>query len=1211
MLNAFLAVQRIASCCPRFMSGVFNQATKFDGPFVSAKRLSMPASKSHRQNIEAGSLVRGWSLLVLCGLIGLMPACRGEQNEQKVPPESTGSAGDLEKKPLPPKVAPAKPVPKAKARVAKQKQRLNEVPQEKLEPPKDPLFRRLLGSQTGVNFENALTEDETQNILTYSYMYNGGGVAVGDINNDGLPDLFFTSNQGSNALYLNLGEMRFKDISEASGIAKSQGWHAGANMVDVNGDGWLDIYVCRSGPGDDPSLRENLLFMNGGNLQFEEQAAAKGVADSNHSTQASFFDYDRDGDLDLYVMNHPVFFGSATVRDVQEMVQTPEVAEACSDNLYENDGTGSFTRITSLKGLRNLGYGLGLITADLNGDGWTDIYVANDFSTPDFMYINQKNGTFVNEIKLRTQHISYFGMGCDQVDINRDAKPDLVVMDMTANDRVRSKTLMPSMSSSRFWGLVKVLKYHFQYMFNTLQLNQGDGHYSDMGLLAGIAKTDWSWAVLGADFDHDGWDDLLVTNGFRRDSKDNDFLTRFRAAKSAAGGRAGMAEKKLMMQWVEQIPSQRLRNYLFQNNGDLTFKDQSLAWGFHEGSFSNGASYADLDADGDLDLVINNIDDPAFIYENLADEKFPTRTFVRVTPVDEQGSPVLNAKVKVSAGGISQQKELTTCRGYQSSVAPVLHFGLGQVEEVASIVVYWPDGTVTSWEELQAGKTHVLKKTDSAMPPRSITTRERSSMFQPAEDLLPWRHQENLHNEYELETLLPHSQSTLGPCVSVSDVNGDGTDDLFLGAAHGFAPELWLQTSEGRFLNGGPQDWQVSLGSENVDAVFFDADGDGDDDLYVANGGGSEFKADDLRLCDQLFLNEGGQFALADSALPKIAVSSGTVVPIDFDADGDWDLFIGGHVVPGKYPFPPKSYFLENDGGTFQEREMPAVGDLGMLNDAIATDFNGDGQTDLVCVGEWTAPQFLQNKSGEFFRVSFPGTQDLKGWWFDVTEMDVNADGRPDYLLGNLGKNNKFKSKGDAQLKVLCNDFDENGSFDIVLAADIDGRDFPVRGKECSTEQMPFLKSKFESFHEFALADLNDMFDEDELDSALQLEVNTFASCVLLREGDGFTKIDLPNLAQLSLIRDALPMDLNDDGVLDLVTVGNLFDVEVETTRYDAGMGLVLLGNGDGTFNALPSGESGFRVKKDSRQMAIVETATGKKLVVVNNNDQPSFFNIR
>lgn len=1078
------------------------------------------------------------------------------------------------------------------------------------EPPAKPLFRRLKTDRTGINFQNTIVETEAHNILTYSYMYNGGGVAVGDINNDGLPDLFFTSNQGANALYLNLGDMRFQDISESSGIAASGGWHAGVNMVDINEDGWLDIYVCRSGPGDNSELRKNLLYINQGDLRFEEQASALGIADDNHSTQASFFDFDQDGDLDLYVMNHPVFFGFASVQEVQQLIKNPELAKACSDNLYRNEGDGKFTRITSTLGLQNLGYGLGLITADLNGDGWTDIYVANDFSTPDFMYINQGDGTFVNELKTRTRHISYFGMGCDQVDINRDLKPDLVVMDMTANDRVRSKTLMPSMSPERFWGLVKVLQYPLQYMFNTLQLNQGDGQYSEIGLLAGIAKTDWSWAVLGADLDHDGWEDLLVTNGFRRDSKDNDFLTRYRAAKAANGGFQAMIEKGMIMEWVRQIPSQPLQNYLFQNKGDLSFKNQSRDWGFHEATFSNGAIYADLDDDGDLDLVVSNLDAPAFVYENMVDEQFPDRGFVRVRPVDEQGVPVLNAKVTVVADGISQQKELTTCRGYQSSVEPTLHFGLGDAKSIDSIMIQWPDQTVTSWEGLPAGQTHLLKKaalTSFSKPSKQVDPKSR---FVQLKDLINWRHQENLHNEYAVETLLPHSQSDLGPCVAVADVNGDGTEDLFLGASHGFAPELLYQTADGRFLSGGAQDWQASLESENVAAVFFDADGDGDQDLYVANGGGSEFAIEDARLCDQFFVNEGGGFKCSMDRVPAIPISSGTVVPIDFDSDGDLDLFVGGRSIPGKYPYAEKSVWLENNGGKFTELEMPDVGELGMVNDALATDFDGDGAMDLICLGEWTTPQFLRNNGGRFAKASIEGTEALRGWWFDISEVDVNADGQPDYLLGNLGKNNKFKSKSGSPLKVLCNDFDSNGTFDIVLATEIDGRDFPVRGKECSTEQMPFLGTKFQSYHEFALADLSEMFEGDELNSALQFEVDTFSSCVLVRKGEGYERIDLPNTAQIAPIRDVVVTDLNDDGNVDVIAVGNQFNVEVETTRYDAGMGVVLMGNGDGTFDAVLSGESGFQALGDSRSLTFIEIGGKRRLVVANNNDQLKVFDL-
>ncbi|MFT5302181.1 MAG: hypothetical protein ACI87E_002156 [Mariniblastus sp.] len=1079
------------------------------------------------------------------------------------------------------------------------KQTLNETPLPQIQPQKEPLFRRMLGSETGIEFENILIENDLQNILTYSYMYNGGGVSVGDINNDGLVDLFFTSNQGSNCLYLNRGGMRFEDISEASGISTTTGWHSGVNMCDINSDGHLDIYVCRSGPGLDPAHRKNLLLINDGNLQFSEQAESYGIADSNHSTQASFFDYDRDGDLDLYVLNHPVFFGFATAREAMEKVKDHAVAKANTDNLYRNNGDGSFTNITDSVGLKNFGYGLGLVTADINGDGWTDIYVANDFSTPDFMYINQKNGTFVDQIKTRTGHIPYFGMGCDIIDVNADLTPDLVVLDMTAQDRVRSKTLMPSMSSEKFWGLIGQFKYHYQYMFNTLQLNQGNGNFSDIALLAGVAKTDWSWAVLGADFDHDGWDDLVITNGFRRDSKDNDFLARFRAAKMKAGGRRAMIENQQMMEWVEQIPSQRIRNYLFRNNGDLTFTDKSVQWGFVDGSFSNGAAYADLDNDGDLDLVINNLDDPAFIYQNQSEKAFPNRKFVSVQPVDEHGQPVMNAKVKVAADGHSQMKEMTTCRGFQSAVAPILHFGLGEVENVESITVYWPDESVSILESVEPGKNYQIKSTGSS-PRTNVAGRER--FFHPSAKQINWRHRENPHNEYSDEILLPHSQSTLGPCLVISDVNGDGREDLFVGGAHGTSQELLMQTTDADFIRAGPQNWQPFIGSENVDAVFFDADSDGDDDLYVANGGGSEFSANDPLLCDQFFRNENGRLEFEPGAIPKIPVSSGAVVTLDFDADGDLDLFVGGRLVPGKYPFSPKSYFLENENGTFSENRMMEIDELGMINDAIATDFNADGRIDLIAVGEWTPPVFLENIGDGFKRVAIPGTEKLNGWWFSITEMDANSDGRPDYLLGNLGMNNKFKSKSGAQLRVLCNDFDSNGSYDIVLATEVDGRVFPVRGKECSTQQMPFLKDKFKSYHDFALADLSEILGKTNIDDSLQLEVNTFASCVLIATEEGFKKVDLPNPAQMAPIRDALAMDINDDGHLDIVAVGNLYNAEVETVRYDAGLGLVLLGDGTGQFEAVLSGDSGLGIRKDSRQLEIVKTRDGEKVVIANNH---------
>lgn len=1072
----------------------------------------------------------------------------------------------------------------------------------------DTLFRRVTAQESGIEFRNLITENNAANILTYSYMYNGGGVAAGDINNDGLVDLFFTSNQGKNCLYLNLGNLKFKDISQTSGIGNSSGWHSGVNMTDINGDGFLDIYVCRSGPGSDRASRSNLLFVNDGNLHFTEQATQYGIADDNHSTQASFFDYDQDGDPDLYVLNHPVFFGFATVGEVMQEIQDPEIAKANSDNLFRNNGDGTFTQVTAPAGCLNLGYGLGLITADLNGDGWTDIYVANDFSTPDRMYINQRDGTFVDELKDRTGHVSYFGMGCDVVDVNSDQHPDIMVLDMTAQDRVRSKTLMPSMSTNQFWALVSRLNYHYQYMFNTLQLNQGEGFYSDIGLLAGVAKTDWSWAVLGADFDHDGWDDLFITNGFRRDSKDNDFLTGFRAAKSAAGGRQAMIDKNMMMDWVTQIPSQKLRNYVYRNNSDLTFSDRTEDWGLIDESFSNGATYADLDNDGDLDLAVNNIDDHAFLFENQADKAYPQRSFVNIQPIDNAGQPVLNAKVLVAANGHTQQKELTTCRGYQSAVASVLHFGLGEATQIDSITVYWPDQTVTVENSLAVNQTHRIGKQQSVEAPQIQT---HPLLFSLSANQPPFQHEENLHDEYQSEVLLPHSQSTLGPCLAIADVDGDGLDDIFVGGARGFAPELLIQTEDGDYQPSKSHNWRRYIYSENVDALFFDADGDNDNDLYIVNGGGSDFKPDDPFLCDQFFRNNDGQLILEPSAIPRVPLSTSSVVAFDYDSDGDMDLFVGGRLIPGKYPFAPKSYILENDGGVFQIRDMPELNDLGMVNDAIATDFDADGRLDLIVVGEWTPVIFLKNLGGEFKQIDVPGGEDLRGWWFSVTEMDVNADGRPDYLLGNLGKNNKFKSKSDSQLKLVCDDFDDNGTFDIVLATEINGRDFPVRGKECSSQQMPFLNSKFKTYHEFALADLNEILGNQKLDGALQLKVNTFAHCLLIHQDEGFKRIDLPNLAQIAPIRDAIPLDVNHDGHLDMVAVGNQYSVEVETIRYDAGMGLVLIGNGTGEFKPLRSGESGFRVPKDSRRLALLNTKAGKKLVVANNNDRLMLFDIR
>lgn len=1087
----------------------------------------------------------------------------------------------------------------------REKQQLNELELEPVSFDGPTLFRFKTPAETGINFENIIVETNEHNILTYSYMYNGGGVAAGDINNDGLVDLFFTSNQDQNRLYLNRGGLEFEDISEAAGIAESRGWHSGICMADVNADGWLDIYICRSGPDSDKSSRANLLYINDGELAFQESAQSYGVADTNHSTQASFFDHDKDGDLDLYVLNHPIFFDKSK-REVLQLIQQPEVLKATTDHFYRNNGDGTFTQATAETGIVNHGYGLGVVTADLNDDGWTDIYIANDFSTPDFMYINNQDGTFSDQIKERTRHISYYGMGCDVVDINRDTNPDIIELDMTARDRIRSKTLMPSMAPNVFWGLINDLKHQYQYMFNTLQLNQGDGYFSEIGLMAGVAKTDWSWAVLGGDFDNDGWEDLLVTNGFRRDSKDNDFLNRYRQGKRASGGMQGLVKNGKMMEWVEQIPSQRLRNYLFRNIGDLTFADNSTPWGFHEGSFSSGAVYADLDSDGDLDLVINNIDDPAFIYENLADQQQSENHFLRVSPLDANGSPALNAKVKVVAAGQAFEKELTVVRGFQSSVEPVLHFGLGELQQIDLVEVTWSDGSTDRIDSAEADETLVIQQQSGSEVSLASTEPDQppASWMAPSDSKAAMWHSEFDHDEYEKEVLLPHSQSTLGPALAVADVNGDGRQDIFFGGAHGQVANLQLQDSNGRFQPAPGNPLGRFSNSENVNALFFDADGDDDLDLYVVNGGGSEFEPGDPMLADQFFRNNDGNLEYDKSAIPAIASSNSVAVSIDYDGDKDLDLFIGARLIPGEYPFAPDSYLLENNDGNFTPARIEGLGELGLINDAVATDFDSDGLEDLIAIGEWTEPIFLKNTGTGFEQQQIPGTENLRGWWFSITEADVNSDGRQDYLLGNLGKNNKFKH----DLKVYCDDFDDNGTNDIVLATHSEGHEYPVRGKECSTQQMPFIESKFPTYREFALADLNEIIGSSKLDGSLTLQVDGFASCVLINRGDSFEKIDLPNQAQISPIRDALATDVNGDGHVDFVAVGNLYGTEVETPRYDAGMGIVLVGDGSGKFAGTLSGESGLRVMEDSRRIELIETPTGTKIAVASNNSQLLLF---
>ena len=1062
-----------------------------------------------------------------------------------------------------------------------------------------PLFLPVPASRSGIDFANHVTETHEYNYFNYEYMYNGGGVAIGDINNDGLPDIYFTGNMVPDKLYLNKGGLQFEDITAtALPVLDHQGWRTGVTMADVNGDGLLDIYVCRAGWYTDGAKRSNLLYINNGDLTFTEAAEAWGIADTTRSTQAAFFDMDGDGDLDLYVANTPI--------QTEQKLSNIEVARLIreratpTDRLYRNDG-GRFTDITWESGIGNMGYGLGLAISDLNGDGLPDIYVANDYIERDFMYINQGGGRFKDEVLERTRHISNFGMGCDVADYDNDGLPDIVVLDMVSADHVRSKKNMGAMSPDQFWLTVKA-GYHHQYMFNTLQRNNGNGTFSELGQLAGISKTDWSWAPLLADLDNDGHKDLLITNGYKRDMRDNDYI-------EASRQRNAIDKRISFDELMSLIPATRIRNYLFRNNGDLTFSDVSEAWGFHAAVNSNGAAYADLDGDGDLDLVINNIDEKASVFENRAVQQ-ELGGSVRVALEGAATGLALGAKVELHANGTRQFQELTLTRGYQSSVEPILHFGVGKASKADSLLVTWPDGRLSVLYDLPAGEVVQVARTSAGPARPSTPPTPLFASLTPAGTGLDFVHRENTYDDFKVEVLLPHKQSENGPLMSVADVNGDGLDDLFIGGARGQMGTLYLQRSNGTFQQAPSQPWTAHRASEDLGQVFFDANGDGYPDLLITSGSNEvDIAPNDYGA--RLYLNDGkGNFTHAAGALPALETSPMRAVAADVNGNGHMDLFIGGRVVPGQYPRAPRSYLLINDGnGRFADMTAelaPGLIEPGLVTGAAFLDHDGDGDPDLFLVGEWMPLMLFENRDGHFVdRSADMGLSNTTGWWSSVTAADVDGDGRMDLICGNIGWNNKFQGKPGNPLHVYWGDFDNNGRPDIVLAKDQGEVRYPIRGRECSSEQMPSILERFPTYDAFAHASVERIYGNRQLGDALHLKAEWMKSVVLLNQGDGrFTMTKLPMLAQSAPIRACIPMDVNGDGHLDLVVAGNMWGAEVETMRYDAGTGLVLLGDGSGAFDPMPIPQSGFFAWHDVRDLALVHRGAGKApMIVVANND--------
>lgn len=1063
-----------------------------------------------------------------------------------------------------------------------------------------PLFETLNPSKTGIAFRNTLEESPRANVLTYEYFYNGGGVAVGDINNDGLDDIYFTANMKANALYLNEGDFRFRDITREAGVACEEGWKTGVTMVDINHDGLLDIYVCYSGKGD-PELRRNKLFINNGDLTFTDKARDYGLDDPGHSTHASFFDFDRDGDLDMYLLNHNV-----VVINEWEFSRVRKTRDPfAGDKLFRNDD-GRFTDISAAAGIKGtaLGFGLGVTIADVNKDGWQDIYISNDYVEPDYLYINNGNGTFTDRLTEYMQHISYFSMGCDIGDINNDAFPDIFTLDMLPEDNERQK-LLYGPENYEHYALMVLNGFYFQNMRNMLHLNNGNGTYSEIGQFAGVSNTDWSWAPLLADYDNDGWKDVFVANGYFRDYTNRDFL-KYKGDYYFEKGKA--REKADTFHLVTSMTSTPIRNYLFRNQGNLTFEDVSERWGITEKNFSSGAAYADLDNDGDLDLLTNNQNAPATVMRNKAREQFPEHHYLQIRLSGKgRNTHAIGTTLAVFAGGHQQFFEYMPTRGFQSSVAPRVHVGLGNVSAVDSVVVVWPSGVRQAFQNVAVDQLLVLEEPETSTTPRSHPPdAQLNPVFSPTDPLVPYAHIEQGYNDFKRQPLLTTMLTTCGPILASGDVNGDGRTDVFAGGTQGNPGKLFVQMPDGSYRESPG----LKCGAQftDADALFFDADSDGDVDLYIVSGGYHEYKEGDAALEDRLYLNDGtGQFTLATAHLPSMRVSKSSIAAVDFDRDGDIDLFLGGRVIPGQYPVTPRSYLLRNDGGKFSvvtAEKAPELETIGMVTDAAWADIDGDEWPDLILAGEFMAIEVFRNQQGrKFERVTRSVfNKQLYGLWNRIFLDDFDGDGDVDIVAGNLGLNTQLKASQTEPVELVYKDFDKNGSVDPILTYYIQGASYPFASRDELLDQIYGMRSKFTSYASYADARLNNIFSKGDLKNANVLKATTLESLYIENRGGTFIEKPLPREAQFAPIYAIARVDYNRDGIPDLVLAGNQSSIRIRMGVIDANFGQLFRGDGKGNFIYVPQGESGLHLTGDVKSLEIVLSNGVPHLLVGTNN---------
>jgi hypothetical protein len=1053
-----------------------------------------------------------------------------------------------------------------------------------------PVFTFLSPEQTRIDFQNTLEEGLNTNILMYEYFYNGGGVAAGDLNGDDLIDLYFTSNMGSNKLYINQGNMQFKDVTSISGATGRPGpWKTGVAMADINGDGLLDIYVCYSGALPDDK-RVNQLFINkgtgtGGTPLFREAAAEYGLDSPAFSNQAYFFDYDRDGDLDMILLNHnpknlPVLNEVSTA----QMLQKDDPLQGV--RLYrQNDGR--FEDATQEAGISSsaLTYGLGVGISDINGDGWPDFYISNDYAVPDYLYINQQDGTFSDELAESMGHNSHFSMGNDVADINNDGLQDIVTLDMLPEDNYRQKLLLAPDNYAKFDLNVRS-GFNYQYMRNMLQLNNGDGTFSEIGQLAGISNTDWSWAALLADYNNDGWKDLMITNGYLRDYTNLDFIKYM----DDFVQEKGRLVREDVLEIISHMPASNVVNYMFVNDGGHGFTNKTKAWGLDRPSNSNGAAYADLDNDGDLDLVINNINQPAFILQNESRRENDNHYLQLKLEGAGANTNGIGARVQVFSGDQQQSLEQYPSRGYLSAVSPVLHFGLGSATQVDRLVITWNNGKSQEMTNVPADQVLVLKESDASGSADGSVLLETPSLFTqiPApvdhiDPVLPFR-------DFDRQHLLISELSYSGPVMAAADVNQDGLEDLFIGGTVGRPGTLYLRQRNGNFSAVSVQDLMADAASDDAAVAFFDANGDDYPDLYVGSGGYHDLRPDDPRLQDRLYLNDGGgHFTKATGALPDIYSSTGSVAVQDVNADGFPDLFIGGRMVPGRYPESPGSYLLINDGkGRFSDqtgRYAPELQQLGMVTDAAWTDLNGDASPELIVVGEWMPVTVyslqdgrLVNKTAEYF------DQEYKGLWNTLEVEDLNGDQRPDLVIGNMGTNTQFQVSVEEPAELYYKDFDGNGSVDPIFSFYIQGQSYPYVTRDEMLGQLSRLRSRYTTFESYANATVADIFASEELRNAGHLEANYMKTALFLSGADGkLEAAELPIEAQYSPVYTITVIDADGDGIDDVLLCGNNSHAKLRLGKMDANYGVLLRGDGRGGFTYVPQLESGFSLRGDVR----------------------------